>query len=252
MIEKVVHKKKLFALIIKGNFKKKRGITFFTKRNLPQQLGYMKRKKGYIIEPHIHNKIPREITLTQEVLILRKGKVRVDFYNDDKRYSESSILYSGDIILLANGGHGFSMLEESEIIEVKQGPYLEDKDKEKFNPLMRRIKNILKDKVKDVTVSNRLMNSPSCIVVDQNDPSIQMQEIMKRMGNTDSMPEVKPILEINPNHKIISKMNKMGKTKKFKDVCYLLFDQALLVEGIDLSSPTEFVSRLNIALEKSL
>jgi len=127
-----------------------------------------------------------------------------------------------------------------------------DDEKNKFESLTKKIKNILKDKVKDVSVSNRLMDSPSCIVVDQNDPSIQMQEIMKRMGNVNSMPEVKPILEINPNHKIISKMNKMGKTKKFKDTCYLLFDQALLTEGLDLSDPSEFVSRLNAALEKSL
>ena len=122
----------------------------------------------------------------------------------------------------------------------------------KFKPLSNRIKDILKDKVKDVNISNRLMDSPSCIVIDQNDPSIQMQEIMKRMGNMNATPEVKPILEINPNHKIISKMDKMNKTKKFKDACYLLFDQALLIEGINLSNPSEFVSRLNVALEKSL
>ena len=122
----------------------------------------------------------------------------------------------------------------------------------KFKPLIKRIKTVLKDKVKDVNISNRLMDSPSCIVIDQHDPSMQMQEIMKRMGNMGAVPEVKPILEINPNHKIISKMNKMNKTKKFKDACYLLFDQALLVEGINLSDPAELVSRLNVALEKSL
>ena len=135
------------------------------------------------------------------------------------------------------------------------GEDLNDTDsdkKDKFKPLADKIKKILKDQVKDVSISNRLMESPSCIVVDQNDPSIQMQEIMKRMGNMNSMPEVKPILEINPNHKIISKMNKMGKTKKFKNACYLLLDQALLIEGLDLSNPSEFVSRLNTALEKSL
>ncbi len=129
---------------------------------------------------------------------------------------------------------------------------VDSKKEEKFKPLTDRIKNVLKDRVKEVNLSSRLMDSPSCIVVDQNDPTIQMQEIMKRMGNMDAMPEVKPILEINPNHKIISKMDKMGKTKKFKDICYLLFEQALLVEGIDLSDPAEFVSKLNTALEKSL
>ena len=129
---------------------------------------------------------------------------------------------------------------------------VDDNKKNKFEPLTNKIKDILKDRVKDVCVSNRLMDSPSCIVMDQNDPSIQMQEMMKRMGNTNAMPDIKPILEINPNHKIISKMNKMSKTKKFKDTCYLLFDQALLIEGLDLSNPSDFISRLNSALEKSL
>ena len=126
------------------------------------------------------------------------------------------------------------------------------KKKEKLKPLADKIKKVLGDKVKEVNISNRLMGSPSCIVIDSNDPSIQMQEIMKRMGNMGAAPEIKPILEINPNHKIISKMEKMGKTNKFKDACYLLFEQALLVEGLNLSDPSEFVSKLNTALEKSL
>ena len=134
MIEYIKYNKITLAIIIRNSFSTN-DIKFFTPQNFSQQLGYMKRKKGYIIEPHVHNEISREITLTQEVLILRSGKVRVDFYNDDKKYTESSILYPGDVILLANGGHGFAMLEESEIIEVKQGPYLEEKDKEKFEPI---------------------------------------------------------------------------------------------------------------------
>ena len=134
MIEYIKCNEITLAIIIRNSFSTN-DIKFFTPQNFSQQLGYMKRKKGYIIEPHVHNEISREITLTQEVLILRSGKVRVDFYNDDKKYTESSILYPGDVILLANGGHGFAMLEESEIIEVKQGPYLEEKDKEKFEPI---------------------------------------------------------------------------------------------------------------------
>ena len=134
MIEYIKYNKITLAIIIRNSFSTN-DIKFFTPQNFSQQLGYMNRKKGYIIEPHVHNEISREITLTQEVLLLRSGKVRVDFYNDDKKYTESSILYPGDVILLANGGHGFAMLEESEIIEVKQGPYLEEKDKEKFEPI---------------------------------------------------------------------------------------------------------------------
>ena len=85
MIEYIKFNEITLAIIIRNSFSTN-DIKFFTPQNFSQQLGYMKRKKGYIIEPHIHNKIPREITLTQEVLILRKGKVRVDFYNDDKNY----------------------------------------------------------------------------------------------------------------------------------------------------------------------
>ena len=93
----------------------------------------MQRPKNYIIEPHLHNKVHREVNLTNEVLFIKSGKVRVDFYDLDKKYFESQILRKGDIILLAFGGHGFEMLEKSEIIEVKQGPYAGDKDKERFN-----------------------------------------------------------------------------------------------------------------------
>jgi mannose-6-phosphate isomerase-like protein (cupin superfamily) len=77
----------------------------------------------------------REVTITQEVLLIKSGKVRVDFYDDDKNYLESTIVAKGDVILLAGGGHGFEMLEESEIIEVKQGPYAGEKDKVRFEPI---------------------------------------------------------------------------------------------------------------------
>jgi hypothetical protein len=122
---------KIIAIIIRANFSKD-GIEFFTPNNFSQQLGYMKREKGYHIEPHIHNSIAREVMLTQEILFIKCGKVRVDFYSDDQDYFESRVLKSGDIILLANSGHGIVTLEESEIIEVKQGPYLEAEDKVRF------------------------------------------------------------------------------------------------------------------------
>tara|TARA_B100000953_G_C17774593_1_gene343486 strand:+ start:85 stop:528 length:444 start_codon:yes stop_codon:yes gene_type:complete len=122
---------KIIAIIIRASFIKN-GIEFFTPNNFSQQLGYMKREKDYHIEPHIHNAISREVMLTQEVLFIKSGKVRVDFYSDDQEYYESKILNSGDIILLANSGHGIVTLEKSEIIEVKQGPYLEEEDKVRF------------------------------------------------------------------------------------------------------------------------
>ena len=122
---------KTTAIIIRSSFSKD-GIEFFTPNDFSQQLGYMKRSKGYKVDPHIHNSVSREIMLTQEVLFIKSGKVRVDLYDDQKKYYESRILNCGDIILLANSGHGIVVLEESEIIEVKQGPYLEKDDKIRF------------------------------------------------------------------------------------------------------------------------
>ena len=131
MKEKIELEGEIIGIIIRSNFTKN-GIEFFTPNNFSQQLGYMKRGKDYHIEPHIHNSISREVMLTQEVLFIKSGKVRVDFYSNHQEYYESRVLNSGDIILLANSGHGIVTLEESEIIEVKQGPYLEADDKVRF------------------------------------------------------------------------------------------------------------------------
>ena len=116
-------------------YKAKNGIDFFTPDDFSQQLGYMNRAKGYVIPPHRHNLIERKVKLTQEVLFIKSGEVRVDFYDDFQNYLKSSILYAGDVILLAAGGHGFEMIKSSEIIEVKQGPYCGEKDKIRFNPI---------------------------------------------------------------------------------------------------------------------
>jgi mannose-6-phosphate isomerase-like protein (cupin superfamily) len=125
---------KILAIIINKDFRKE-GIEFFTPDDFSQQLAYMNRPEGYIIPPHVHNLVPREVTLTQEVLFIRSGKLRVDFYDDDKKYLESKILTAGDVILLAGGGHGFEMLEPTEMIEVKQGPYSGEADKVRFDPI---------------------------------------------------------------------------------------------------------------------
>ena len=101
---------KIIAIIIRVGFSRN-GIEFFTPNDFSQQLGYMKREKGYQIEPHIHKSISREVMLTQEVLFIKSGIVRVDFYNDQREYYESRILNRGDIILLANSGHGIVTLE---------------------------------------------------------------------------------------------------------------------------------------------
>jgi mannose-6-phosphate isomerase-like protein (cupin superfamily) len=132
MIEQIVRDGKLQALILRAEFERN-GIEFFTPDDFSQQLAYMKRPTGYVIQPHVHNSVKREVMYTKEVLFIKSGRVRVDFYTDEKEYYESSILRGGDVILLAFGGHGFEILEESEIIEVKQGPYAGEADKTRFS-----------------------------------------------------------------------------------------------------------------------
>ena len=131
MIENILCQATLIAIIIRAEFKKD-GITFFTPGEFSQQLGYMNRPKGYVIEPHIHNHLERKVFYTQEVLLIRSGSVRVDFYDEKQSYLESRTLFGGDVILLASGGHGFEVLKDAEIIEIKQGPYNFENDKVKF------------------------------------------------------------------------------------------------------------------------
>ncbi len=127
-----------------------------------------------------------------------------------------------------------------------------DKQKEQdLKPLIKKIKTVLGDKVKDVKSSNRLSDSPSCIVADENDPTSQMQEIMKAMGQSGNM-DIKPILEINPKHQIVVKLKSMRKGKAFDDASFLLYEQALLQEGVKLDNPAGFVKRLNSIMEKAL
>ncbi len=131
MIQRIEHNNQLLAIIIPNEFCEP-GIHFFTPNELSQQLAYMRHPKGKTIDPHVHNPVPREVHYTQEVLFLKKGKLRVDFYDNDQTYLESRILQSGDVILLSTGGHGFEALEEIEMIEVKQGPYAGEMDKTRF------------------------------------------------------------------------------------------------------------------------
>lgn len=132
MIETVNNNGQMLALILRSSYKAD-GISFFTPNDFSQQLGYMNRPEGYVIPPHVHNPVIREVQFTKEVLFIKSGKVRIDFYNDEQNYLESRILEQGDVVLLAFGGHGFEMLEPTEMIEVKQGPYAGDQDKTRFN-----------------------------------------------------------------------------------------------------------------------
>ena len=131
MIEQIRSDKELIAIILRSSYKKE-GIEFFTPNEFSQQLAYMNRPAGYAIQPHVHNKVQREVLYTQEVLFIRSGRMKVTFYDGGKNYVEERTLSAGDVILLASGGHGFEMLEQTEIIEVKQGPYLGDQDKTRF------------------------------------------------------------------------------------------------------------------------
>ena len=134
MIERIVNNDKELALIIRHTFHKD-GIEFFTPGTYSQQIGYMNRPAGYVIPPHVHNPVVRTVEYTKEVLFIKSGRLRVDFYSDEQEYLESTVLETGDVILLAYGGHGFEMLEPTEIIEVKQGPYAGDQDKTRFEPV---------------------------------------------------------------------------------------------------------------------
>jgi len=133
-LQTITHENETLAIIIRNDYVED-GINFFTPDDFSQQLAYMRRSEGYTIPPHVHNEVPREVKYTQEVLFVKSGRVRVDFYDGQKSYLHSDILHPGDVILLAYGGHGFFMIEESEIIEVKQGPYAGEEDKVRFDPV---------------------------------------------------------------------------------------------------------------------
>jgi len=130
-VEDIKKKDKLLAMIIRNDYICE-GVDFITPSEYSQQVAYMHHQTGKVIEAHIHNLVHRNVVLTQEVLFIKRGKLRVDFYDDYEDYLESIILEAGDAILLVSGGHGFTILDEVEMIEVKQGPYSGDADKKRF------------------------------------------------------------------------------------------------------------------------
>jgi hypothetical protein len=130
-VQQIIHDNELLALILSHRFAQP-GIHFFTPNELSQQLAYMKYDAGKTIPAHVHNPVHRDVFYTQEVLFIKKGKLRVDFYSKTQDYLESRVLEAGDVILLITGGHGFEVLEALEMVEVKQGPYVGDQDKTRF------------------------------------------------------------------------------------------------------------------------
>ncbi len=121
----------ILAIIVPADFDRA-GIHFVTPPEFSQQLAYMRHPAGKRITPHVHNQLPREVIYTQEVLLIRRGRLRVDFYDTQRNYLHSRILGAGDTILLAGGGHGFEALEDLEMIEIKQGPHAGEADKTRF------------------------------------------------------------------------------------------------------------------------
>lgn len=130
-LEYLYHEGELYCLILKEHYRND-VVAFFTPDSFSQQLGFLPHKKGDCIKPHRHKLHKREVLYTQEILMIKKGKVKVNLYDDEKNYVGSEIVNAGDIILLCGGGHGFEILEETIMIEIKQGPYVGIEDKERF------------------------------------------------------------------------------------------------------------------------
>ena len=121
------------AVVIRAGFGEQ-GINFVTREDSVHQLGVLRWPRGHLIDAHVHNPIVRKLDSTQEVLFIRAGAVRVDLYGDDQKYLSSLALSAGDVIFLASGGHGFEILEDADIVEVKQGPYRGEGEKTRFKP----------------------------------------------------------------------------------------------------------------------
>jgi mannose-6-phosphate isomerase-like protein (cupin superfamily) len=130
--EKIILDGELHAIIILADYDQQ-GIQFFTSDELSQQLASMSYPQGKVIPAHTHNPIKREVFYTQEALFIRKGRVRVDFYSKQREYRKSRVLGVGDVILLITGGHGFEVLDNLNMVEVKQGPYSGEMDKTRFD-----------------------------------------------------------------------------------------------------------------------
>ena len=136
--EKIVYNKQLYALIIrsKNQFKEK-GVNFFTNDNDLLQVGFLKHGTNHQIRSHIHLSQKRTINYSSEVLIIKKGILKVIFFNNKaNKILRPKTLYKNDIIILFKGGHGFKILKNCEIIEIKQGPYILSKDKVKFDNIV--------------------------------------------------------------------------------------------------------------------
>jgi hypothetical protein len=130
-VETIVDGLEPIALLIRADYDAE-GLHFFTPNSFSQQVAYMRHPKDKVIAPHVHNLVVRQVLYTQEALLVRKGRVEVSLYNGGKEFLTSRVLGAGDLILLCGGGHSLKMLEETSMIEIKQGPYAGDSDKTRF------------------------------------------------------------------------------------------------------------------------
>lgn len=132
-MRQIVHKDQLIAIYVPASYGK-HGVDFVTKHDATMQVGVLCHPKNTTIGAHMHLPVTRQSHITQEVLVIRKGKVRAHFFDCNENYLESVTLEKDDVLLLVSGGHGFDVLEDSEMIEVKTGPYNADADKRRFVP----------------------------------------------------------------------------------------------------------------------
>jgi hypothetical protein len=135
LLQEISNNGQLLAIIVPHNYSPAYGVHFLTPDDFSQQLAFIHHPAGHMVQPHIHNLMPRKVYYTQETLLIKTGKLRVDFYDEQQNYLESRILEAGDVILLISGGHGFEILEDTELYEVKQGPYTGEVDKTRFNSI---------------------------------------------------------------------------------------------------------------------
>jgi hypothetical protein len=130
-IEEIFDDYRMIAIIVYADYSGE-STEFFTPDNFSQQLASIRRKKGEELQAHIHKPVPRNVKYTQETLFIKKGKIEIIFYDENQRYLDTRVLNTGDVVLLVSGGHAFKMLEDTQMIEVKQGPYAGENDKVHF------------------------------------------------------------------------------------------------------------------------
>jgi hypothetical protein len=133
------------ALIVRAHFDRP-GITFFTPDDFSQQLAHMHHPAGKVIDAHVHNRVERQVAFTQEVLMVQRGRLRVDFYRAPGDYLESRVVAGGDVLMLVSGGHGFETLEEVVMFEIKQGPHAGSSDKTRFDAVPASVRRIIVDR----------------------------------------------------------------------------------------------------------